>query len=240
MKKKFTCTLLFAIFISLIGFDTVFAQNEPSYQAYISNSRTMWQRAMDQTKPGSYAHALAQYGYLNGTMSDRNKEAFDKYYDPILDLLDELIASEDHVAECKAIKSSVYGLELAYNSWKGMFLGPKSSRLIEEAYQSAPDNPLVVKLFASSKLYTPEAFGGNPALAVKEFSRAVLLFESQAQHESNWLYLNALALLGNAYRKTGNLEKAMETYNKALSIEQKFGWIAHSLKPSLENQMSKK
>ncbi len=237
-SKSFIKVMIFTIATFYVG--TSLAQVVWSYQAYVANSRVIWQRSIDQCRQGTYQRALAQYGYLNGTMADRDHEAFQKYYDPTLDLLDELIESENHLEECKAIKSAIYGLELSYSSWKGMFLGPKSSSLIEEAYQAAPDNALVVKLYASSKMYTPEMFGGDPALAAKEMDRAVVLFEAQKAYRSNWLYLDALALLGNVHRQLGHYEEAMMAYDKALSMEPDFGWVAHSLKPSLQKEMASK
>lgn len=211
-----------------------------SYQAYLSSSLTLWERKIDQTAPASYERAMAQYGLLNTTMAGKDEKAFDKYYDPTLDLLDQLIEEKVNVASCQAVKSSVYGLAMAYDSWKGMFLGPKSSGLIEEAYESEPNNPLVVKLYASSKLYTPEMFGGDPKTALKEFERAVQLFDEAEDVPSNWLYMDALAHLGIAYGKVGQPEKAMEVYTKALALEPDFNWIKFSLKPSAEKTLASK
>ncbi|WP_258100978.1 tetratricopeptide repeat protein [Marinoscillum pacificum] len=240
MKSIKTIITALGIGVAFLSAYCATAQNVTTYQAYVSNSQTIWQRVIDQSTESSYERALAQYGFLNSTLSEMDDEAFHRYYDETIDLLDELIDSETKIAECKALKSSIYGFELAYNSYKGMFLGPKSSSLISDAYGMDGDNPLVVKLYATSKLYTPEMFGGDPELAVTEFERSVKLFENKSDTTHNWLYLDALAHLGLACQKVGDHNKALTVFKKALQSEPDFGWVKYGLAPSSEKALAAK
>ncbi len=241
MKIKKQLIVWVVAITAAISHQGVHAQTDAlSLRAYLGGSTTMWQRKIDQTEQDSFNQAMAQYGFLNATMAGKDEEAFDKYYEPTLDLLDELIEANVEVASCKAVKSSVYGLAMAYASWKGMYLGPKSSGLVEEAYADEPNNPLVVKLYASSKLYTPEMFGGDPKEALVEFKRSVQLFEEAGDTTNNWLYMDALAHLGITYGKVGQHQEAIEVYAKALSLEPEFNWVKYSLKPSAEKRIASK
>ena len=241
MKIKKQLIVFVVALIAATSYQVVYAQSDAlSLSAYLGGSTTMWQRKIDQTEQGSFNRAMAQYGYLNATMAGRDEAAFDKYYEPTLDLLDELIGADVEVANCKAIKSSVYGLAMAYASWKGMYLGPKSSGLIEEAYEEEPNNPMVIKMYASSKLYTPAMFGGDQKEALAEFERCVELYEGAGDTTNNWIYMDALAHLGITYGKLGQHQKAIEVYTKALSLEPDFNWVKYSLKPSAEKLIASK
>ena len=238
--KNIKFTVIVTLF-SIARAITCVAQGDAmSYRAYTTTSPTIWEQKIASTSENTFARAMAQYGFLNSTMASKDDEAFHRYYDETIDLLDELIEAEKNIAECMALKSSIYGLELAYNSYKGMFLGPKSTSLIEDAYEMENGNPLVVKLYASSKLYTPEIFGGDPDLAVKEFDRCIKLYEEKGDTTNNWFYLDALAHLGLAYQKVDNHDMALTVFNKALKMEPDFGWIKYALKPSSEKALAAK
>ena len=94
---------------------------------------------------------------------------------------------------------------------------------MDAAIKSDPNSPLVQKLYAGSKLYTPKMFGGNSKEAVASYEKSVEIFE-KGETASNWLYLDALMGLSLAYQKVERVEDAKKTLNKALNIEPEFGW----------------
>ena len=207
-----------------------FAQSsqEVQYAAYLSASKTLWEKSIELAKKengeGTHQHVLAIYGLLNNTMVDEDQTTFDDYVDTATDYLEALIKSEVNPADQQALLSSVYGLIMAYSPMKGMFLGMKSTSLIEEALKQQPTSPLVQKLYAGSKLYTPEMFGGDPEEAVESFSVSIELYEGSQTQSNNWLYLDALMGLSMAYRKTDQPEKAVEVLKKALKVEPDYKW----------------
>lgn len=239
MKCRKTFIGVLALILIPLWVPRCFGQENMSYQAYLLKSQVIWKRTVDQFPPDTFERGMALYGLLNGTMAERDEKEFHQYYDETTELLEGLIKAGDHVAECRAILSAIYGLELSYNSWKGMFLGPKSAGLIQDAFREAPDNPLVVKLYASSKYYTPEMFGGDVQLAIEEFSRAVMLYE-EAGAQTDWIYLDGLAHLGLAYQKSGQLDSALYVFDKALSLEPNFNWVKNSLRPAVLKELDAK
>ncbi len=169
-------------------------------------------------------------------MAEKNETQFNIYLDASIDNLEELIEHDDDWAEVKAILSSVYGLQMGYSPWKGMYLGSKSGGLIEAALRKKPESPMVNKLYAGSKLFTPEMFGGDVNEAIKHYKKALALYEQDsASIKNNWLYLDTMAFLGMAYEKAEKPENAVVIYQKALEVEPDFGWIKNILLPGVSN-----
>lgn len=243
MKKTIISVLIAAAAIGQIIAQDV---NALMYKAYLINSMSLWERAVSITQKACDAEpenmqrkfelALAQYGLLSATMADKNEEQFNKYLDATKENLESLIESDDKWAEPKAILASVYGLQMGYSPWKGMFLGGKSSGLMEEALEADSKSPVVHKLYAGSKLFTPEMFGGSVTDAVNHYQKAIEFYESDSTNTVNsWLYLDAMAFLGIAHKKAKKIDDAIKVYKRALEKEPEFGWVENVLLPSAEN-----
>lgn len=204
---------------------------ETQYAAYLAASKTMWEKsaelATEKHGENSFERAMALYGILSNTMASQDEETFDKYKDKTVDLLEKLIDENPEWGEPKAVLSSTYGLVMAYNPMKGMFLGMKSNSLIDEAMEQQPESALVQKLYAGSKLYTPEMFGGDPEEAVESFTKAAELYV--ADSEGNWQYLDTMMGLSMAYQKLGQKEKAMELLEEAIELEPNYYWAKSEL-----------
>lgn len=200
---------------------------EMQYAAYVKSSKAMWERsaslAEKESGAKSFQKAIALYGLLSNTMATMDEETFDENVDQTIDLLKEIIDQDPNHGEAKAVLSATYGLVMAYSPMKGMLYGSKSSSLVESAQGIAPNSPLVQKLFASSKLFTPEMFGGSPKKAVVSYEKSIELYEKESL-ENNWLYIDALVGLAMAYQKTGRESDAKATLEKALKIEPEHGW----------------
>jgi tetratricopeptide (TPR) repeat protein len=237
------------IFLSLLfSFNALNAQDELNkllYRAYlVNNSSTQAElkqaeteyRAIVKADPKNtdkrYTLGLIQWSLLNASMRTQDETLFDEYYDPLIDNLDELLVINSKHAEALALQSSAYGLKISYSPMQGMFLGPKSSGIIEKAKKLNPNAALVWKIYAGSKLFTPEMWGGDVKEAIKAFETAVKLYESKPELlKDNWQYLDALAFLGQAYVKDEQAKKAIGIYEKALQVEPEFNYVKKSLLP---------
>lgn len=206
---------------------------EAQYAAYLTASKTMWVKSValagDEFGEESFEKALALYGLLGNTMATQDEETFDDYKDDTIELLEKLIEENPDWGEPKAVLSSTYGLVMAYSPMKGMFLGMKSSSLIDDAMELQPTSPLVQKLYAGSKLYTPEMFGGDPREATESFAVAIKIYEGGEDTVNNWLYLDSMMGLSKAYRKTDQQDKAIEVLKRAISIEPDYKWAEATL-----------
>ncbi|HCZ34409.1 MAG TPA: hypothetical protein DHV26_00615 [Cytophagales bacterium] len=230
------------IAIFLCSLSIAWAQSETDemmYQAYLQRSQALWEKALAtqlkqaNTTTEKLRLAFVYYSLLNGTMATQNETLFDKHVDAAKELIKELIDQNPKSGEAAAMLSGIYGNEIAYSSMKGMFLGGKSSGLADKGIKLEPASALVWRIYGTNKYYTPAAFGGDLEEAVKAFEKSISIFESKPDTlKQNWLYIDTLALLGQAYAKSGATDKAISTYEKALQQEPSFGWVKFSLLPA--------
>ena len=111
-----------------------------------------------------------------------------------------------------------------------MYLGSRSAALMNEAIALDNQSAVVVQLYAGSRYYFPKMFGGDLKEAIRNYKKAIELFEKESRTDE-WLYLDALAFLGKSYMRLGETEKAIITYKKALHIAPNFRWVKDSLLP---------
>lgn len=237
------------ILIALPAFGQV--SDPASYRAYIQANDSLWasvvaakQSAFNKNTNDPALRwdlALAQYGLLNATMRTHDENRFDQYYEKAEDHLKTLGKDGEYKADAKALLGGLYGLKLSYSSMMGMVLGPRSSGLIEDAIELDPKSPIVWRVEANSKMYTPSMFGGNIDEAVQAFERSIALFEEQpATLDNNWIYLDALVFAGQAYTKQGQTAKAIAVYEKVLKIEPNHSWVKSDLLPKARQKASGK
>ncbi|MFQ3215177.1 MAG: tetratricopeptide (TPR) repeat protein [Marivirga sp.] len=167
-------------------------------------------------------------------MATKNEAVFDETVGKALALLEKLEENNDHKAEAKALKSSAYGFIMGFATIKGRYYGPKSTNEINKALALNLESGMTWMVKASSLYYTPEMFGGDKLVAEKAYEKSTHFFEKNGETKNNWMYLNALAGLRQAYLSNGKKEKAINTYKKALSIESDFNWVAKVLLPKAE------
>lgn len=178
-----------------------------------------------------YRLALAQFGLLSTTMRDGDEELFDQYADLAEQHLDNLIKADKTWGEPKALLSGLLGMRMRFSPWKGMYMGPRSSSLVKSARQENPTSPLVNKFYATSKYFTPEMWGGDLPEAILAYEKATGGYEETGTSKNNWFYLDAVAFLGQAYVKNGEVKKAIACYQHVLEREPAFAWVKYELLP---------
>ena len=220
------------------------------YQAYLLNSIATWEHVVQtlnnkkEQNPGDtellYQLTSAQYGLLTAALVNQDKEVYKKYHDQAHDHTDKLI-KETEMAKAHALKAGLYSIDMGFHPMKGMFLGPKNSGQIQQAIRINKNEPTAWLQKASSRLHTPEQYGGSLKEAIKYYKKAISLFEKDtANLQYNCQYLNCLAWLGQAYNKNQQPEKALEIFNKALKAEANFGWVKYHLLPNTQKKIKGK
>lgn len=249
MKKSFLLLLLLLSATCLVAQDGYDAE---LYKAYLSQQPVpeIWKSAVAARKQSAkkevgnrqlqFQLALTQFGLLSSTMRNSDKELFDEFYDETEDLLQSIMEADQKWGEPMALLSATYGLKMAYSPLQGMFLGAKSSSLVEKAKKLNPNSPLVWKIAANSKYFTPEMWGGDLGEAIEAYEKCIRLYEADPEKlKFNWMYLDALAFMGQAYTKNGDTGKAIATYEKALRAEPEFGWVRFVLLPKVKETAKK-
>jgi len=189
MKTLKTTLIIFFALLTNVCAETTANHEEihvKLYNAYLNSMESFWNEGIEKcktlyyesaTNSNKFLLAYAQYGILGFTMKDQDREVFDSYSDNTENLLKELVEGGFKSWEATALLSSITGYRIAYNPWKGVFLGPKSSGLIEEAMKSENSSALVWKLYGDSKFFTPGMFGGDIDESIKAYLKAIELYE---------------------------------------------------------------
>jgi len=151
------------------------------------------------------------------------------------EILSGLVRKDPDNAEALALLGSVYGNQIT-NAWKGMRLGPKASKALEQAESISPDNPRVILQQAISAFHTPSLFGGGLEAAEEKLRHAEALFEREPASKSwpDWGRIDVYVWLGQVLVKTGDHKGARTAYEKGLSLEPDHAWIRNKLLPALE------
>ncbi len=233
------------VIISLLFSPQTIAQDktdELQYRAFLSKDPNpqLWKVAVSARQEElsknpkdstvQYALVMAQFGLLSSTMRNKDEKLFNEYYDQTIDNIKAI--QDKKKAEPYALQSAIYGLKMGFSPMQGMFLGSKSSSLVEKAKKLDPHSAFAWKVFANSKFFTPEMWGGDLVEAIESYEKCIQLYESKPELlKYNWLYLDVLAFQGQAYLKNGDRAKAISTFEKALRAEPEFAWVKYGLLP---------
>lgn len=189
-----------------------------------------------------YNLTLAEYKLLEMSARSGGEELFDRYYEAALENAKVLSGEKNFTAKGKTLSAAVYMMKIAASPFSGATLSSKVHTLLDEAEKIKPEFPRIYLIRGMMKYNTPGIFGGSYEDALKNFNKAVLLYERQDEDPANidWGYLEALTWTGRSQEKLENFEAARFAYKKVLSIEPDFGWVKYSLLPKLEEELAKK
>jgi tetratricopeptide (TPR) repeat protein len=186
---------------------------------------------------------LAYIGYRIMTYGMAMKD--DKIYSDFSEWAEkrakDLIETYKDWAEPKALLASIYGIEIAHNWMKSIFLGSKSMDLANNALSIDSTNPRAYLVIGIAKSNTPSLFGGNNDVSVQYLNKSIMYFERERlQNDSlkininpDWGYEDALTWLGIVYEKQKNYSDALAIYEKALQIYPNYARAKYALIPEV-------
>jgi tetratricopeptide (TPR) repeat protein len=221
------------LLVLLLAPVTLLAQdaNELMYNAYLHRSADTWKKALELRKASAdkFDLAFTYFSLLNNTLAIPDKDLFDEHVDDAKELLNTLIDANPKSGNYPAMLGNIYGNEIGHSPMKGMLIGNKAGSLVGKGKSLEPTSPLTWYVLAVNKYYTPSAFGGSYQESADAATKSVELMEAKPLSlKNNWMYLDALVLLGNAQLKLNNKTAAIAAYQKALVREPSFEY-AHIL-----------
>jgi tetratricopeptide (TPR) repeat protein len=124
--------------------------------------------------------------------------------------------------ESHALLSTVYGLSIAANPARGLWLGKRVVDQEKVARKLSPDNPRVLYLAGMNRYYGPALLGGKSE-GLKLLLAAEKLFETEAGKqarpvEPRWGRNTCLVYIGKTYDALGKASEAEEYFRKALKL----------------------
>lgn len=238
---------LIACFI-ILGVSGLSAQSELGkiqaqiYQAYLQNNVADWESGIKSLE-AHYAGAASdelklelarlEFGIVGICLGNQEEAKGKQHLAKAEKHLSAFLKTNKSSAEGHALMSGILGMKIGFSPMSGMWLGPRSNSHLRKAMAADKNCPQAWHQKASSLYHTPAAFGGDIEASIEHYRKAVTLYESGSDLATSWEYLDALAWLGQAYRKNGQKAQAKEAYEKALAVEPDFGWVKFSLLPQL-------
>ena len=147
--------------------------------------------------------------------------------------LEKAMAADPSFGELYALYAISLGYEIAFHMEKAMTLGIQISEYYSKAFEKEPENPRINLLKGVSDLYTPEAYGGGPDVAMESLNKSIIFFEKEKCEDPvkpSWGKEEAYTFLGMAYKQKKEYDKAKELLEKALEINPSFSLAAMELK----------
>ena len=169
----------------------------------------------------------------------RNAEDTGTLLEHAQEALEASLAKRD-IPETRALLSAVLGQRIGANPMRGMTLGPRSSREIEQALEAAPNNPRVWLINGIGTLHRPASFGGGADRAEQQIRRALSLFPQDKPeppapawgHDEAWLWL------GRILEQKEKLTEARAAYRRVLELQPGNSWVRAELLPRVEKKLS--
>ncbi|MEI6085175.1 MAG: tetratricopeptide repeat protein [Verrucomicrobiota bacterium] len=140
----------------------------------------------------------------------------------VLDTLTTAVKLDGCNAENHALLGTVYGMSIAENPLRAMWLGPRVMNEQEKSLQFGATNPRVQYLLGMSHYHAPKMWGGKTE-ALACLLKAEKLFTAEAEQPAGpvaprWGRSNCLAFIGKTYDALGKPVEAEQYFRKALAV----------------------
>lgn len=238
MKRALLIFLLFELAFIARGQVHV-DYNKRLYQSYVHDQMPLWKGIISEMtleyeknhdKALLYDLCFAYYGYIGYLISQENERAAKNELEDAMKRTEELDKAFNGRHDVLALQGALLGYRIILSKFTSMYLGPRAKRYIYTAYESS-DNCFNCNIeMGNMKFYTPKFLGGSKTEAVQHYEKAVRILEtSRLKADHNWIYMNSVLLLANAYMETGQQEPACSLYSQLLEYEPSADWIRDDL-----------
>ena len=217
---------------------------EQIYDAYINGNMDKWNAVIKNMESSPLENSDEKleligyyYGHTGYLIGIGDKETAKKYIERADKLIGEVLAEQPENATAWAYKGTFTGYRMSINKIKVPVLGPRTMKYIRKAYETDPDNVQALSDMGNMLYYAPSMFGGDKTAGIRYIEKAIRRMEALGTAENNWYYLNLLVMLAQYSRETGDPQKALLAYEKALAAEPGFKMVRDELYPDLQHQM---
>ncbi len=243
-RPKYITRLVFVICTLLLSIQLGFAQSpyqKPIYKAYSRGKMDKWYEIMNTCEKNVDYNNLDEqlelisyyYGYTAWLVGAEKYDTAKIYIDKSEELIDKLLDQSPDNATLLAYKGAYIAFTIGISNLKAIYLGFSSIKNIDKALEIDPENIQGNIEKANSMYYCPSAFGGDKEEAIEYYKKAVAGFEKQNLVVDNWMYINTMTALGQAYEATDQIQKAKVCYEKIIRIFPNFMWVEEELYPDM-------
>ena len=211
------------------------------FNAFITHDMAKWEstiRLMENSEATSTVDQKLElinyyYVYIGWMIGKKQYEKAEKLIPRGEKLINEVLKVSPKNATAYSFKGSFLGFKIGIDKCKAIFLGSDSKSYINKAMALDPLNVQAIIDKGNMLYYAPGIFGGDKKEALNYFLKGAKLMENNNETYQNWVYLNLLTMIANAYEKTDRLVDAKLTYEKIMRNEPDIRWIKDGLYPNL-------
>jgi tetratricopeptide (TPR) repeat protein len=159
---------------------------------------------------------------LGEPQSPANRKLIALALDGTAEALLRAVKADEGCGERRALLSTTYGLSIAANPARALWLGPRFLDQDDRSRKLGPDNPRVLYLAGMNRYHGPALLGGKNE-GLKMLLEAEKLFEAEAGKpagplEPRWGRSTCLVYIGKTYDALGKPAEAEEYFQKALKL----------------------
>lgn len=205
------------------------AEFSAAYQAWdgtgFVNAAVIFAKA-PETSTNQYWRGTAEFHRLLFLLGDptttTNRQASAKALESAVRALQRAVQLDPALGESHAVLSTVYGLSIAANPARGLWLGKRVMDQEKLARNLNPDNPRVLYLAGMNRYYGPALLGGKSE-GLNLLLAAEKLFAAEAAKpggpvEPRWGRSTCLVFIGKTYNALGKPAEAEQYFRKALEL----------------------
>jgi len=243
-RSQHITRVVLMIFTLLVLMQSGFSQSsyrDSIYKAYSRGKMDKWleimqdcEKNVDQNRVEDKLELISYYyGYTAWLIGAEKYDTAEDYIDKSEELIDKLLEESPEDATLLAYKGAYIAFKIGISNLKAIFLGSKSMKYINKSIELDPDNIQGNIEKGNSMYYRPSAFGGDKTEAIDYYEMAIEGFEKQGLVVNNWMYINTMTALGQAYEATDQIQSAKLCYEKIIRIFPNFMWVEDELYPDL-------
>lgn len=209
------------------------------YNSYVKGEMSGWKEVLEEMesvyqRSGNdellYELLMSRYGYIGFCLKEGYKKEAARLLDEARDNLETLKRKDPDNAEWLALEGAFLGYEMGLHKLKAVVLGPRAKEKIDEAVEKDPDKVRTLVEKANQLYFSPKMVGGNIEEAIKYYKKAINKIEADTESlKDNWIYVNTLLVLAQAYQETDKVPYACAIYEKIMVYDPDIKWVKNDL-----------
>lgn len=216
------------------------------YECYVFNDIATWKQVVDSlqqvkslTDTQNETLLNYEYGYVAWCLSKKvnNKTEAEKYLNKAYLHLETLPKTSNYEATVLAYHAAFVAYEIVLSPIKAPFIGSKSIKYAKKALSLDSLNYFAHIQMGNIYYYMPPLLGGSTPKAIKHYTQAKQLMQQQHIHQQNWLYMNLLLTIADAYKKEKDWKMVKSCYDEALQMQPNYPYIIENLYPTLQKHL---
>jgi len=243
-RAQYITRLVIVITTVLFSMQLGFSQSnyqDSIYKAYSRGKMDKWYEIMTTFEKQVHQNNLEEqlellsyyYGYTAWLIGAEKYDTAEVYIEKSEEIIDELLTESPENPTLMAYKGAYIAFTIGISKLKAIYLGPRSMKYIDKSLELDSVNIQGNIEKGNSMYYRPSAFGGDKNEAIEYYVKAVESFEKQGLVVNNWMYINTMTALGQAYEATDQIQLAKLCYEKIIRIFPNFMWVEDELYPDL-------